>query len=215
MKLALLTLWLAAGLAHAAAVTINYSDTCTISGPANAQVITCPNVPPPPTCAPYGGTPPNCTCIPPQIGTPPNCTTPGTITCTGFNHTTVVNESLTNPQTNVVARMGVNDAIVVAIASGPAVLSAVASRINLGEWQSTPSSRYATLSAQPCDFGSGIATSSGSSIIVYFTVGGKDSFNDPVIPVNSTYYLNVMNQQPANCASNGICDMFVSLYKGK
>jgi hypothetical protein len=137
----------------------------------------------------------------------------------GKTNTTVVTENWASPATNVPAAMGVNDAIVVKFTTGSKTSNSGNNRIVAGEYQTSPSNRHAVLSTTACDFGAGLgghAVSYGSSILMYFSVGLPDAFGDPVLQPSTTYYLNIENQLPnPNCAVNGVCDMFVSLYKAQ
>jgi hypothetical protein len=87
------------------------------------------------------------------------------------------------------------------------------------EYQSSPSSRIATLSALPCDWSTQSAPGANlhnNTINAVFAVGSGSGFGFyPVLNTNTTYYLNIKNDPGSSCvATSGPCDMAVNLSKG-
>jgi hypothetical protein len=134
--------------------------------------------------------------------------------------TTTINETWATPGVNVAAPMGVHDAIVVVFTTGANPNgSASFSRVTGAEWNgSAASTRVAVLSTQPCDFGTGVggpyAVSTNSTFTMYFNVGQASPYNFPTLKPNTQYFVNIRNAANPSCASNGNCEMFVSLLKG-
>lgn len=178
------------------------------------------------SCAGGGVTPPpvvpQCP-SPPGIGpcgvTPPP--TPGNIVCPGFTKTIVMAMDWANPTrlyTSQNGNFGPNDALVVTFTTGNGT-SAQNSlpRIVVAEYQSSPSTRIAVLSATPCDWSAQDtqgATTSGTTVTIPFTV--NNSFNYayyPILKLNTTYYLNLKNAPSSSCTASGACDVAVDLNK--
>jgi hypothetical protein len=141
--------------------------------------------------------------------------------CPGFDSTKVLVENWANPSrlyTSDAGGFGPNDVLVVQINTGSGTSTSLG-RIGGAETGSTPTKRLAVLSTTPCDFGPQPAlgaSSAGTSVTVRFYVNQPGAITGtlyPVIPPNSTVYLNVMNIQPPGCASSGNCGMFIDFSK--
>lgn len=92
-------------------------------------------------------------------------------------------------------------------------------KITAAEHNSSPSTRTAVLSDQPCDF-SGTAlglgsTSVSNSVTVVFSVQTTAGFFTPTLKRNTTYYFNVKNSPGSTCSASESqeCSMFVDLIK--
>ncbi len=172
------------------------------------------------SAAPSGGgpTPPVPPSPVPPSPVPPN---PTDIQCTGFNKTLVLPMDWVNPQrmfTSQWGGFGVNDAVVVKFTTGSVDSpSNNLPKIGGAEYGSTPTARYAVLSAKPCDWDAqqwAGASASGYSVTVPFAVGNGGNFGYyPKLDKLTTYYFNIKNLQGAGCAATGGCDMFVDLGK--
>jgi hypothetical protein len=113
--------------------------------------------------------------------------------------------------------MGPSDAIVVKFTTGNVSSISSLPRITGAEYQSPPSSRIAVLSPTACDFGTQPmmgAYGEGNSITMVFAVGTGSGYGFyPVIPLNTTWYLNVKNSPNSTCTAGGVCEMFFDLLK--
>lgn len=171
-------------------------------------------------------TPDQCTSLTAQCGAVPPIPPviqPGTGwngTCAGFTNTRVLPMSWSSPARLYTASfggMGANDAVVVTFTVGNVSTTSSLPRIAGAEFNSSPSSRTATLSAVPCDFSvqpTPGASILGNSVTAVFAIGTGSGFNYyPVLAKNGTYYLNVRNTADATCTGTGACDMFFDLVK--
>lgn len=189
------------------------------AGGSCVQTLSCTSggvVPPPVTVTcPDGSTHPAPFICP--VTPPP----PGTISCPGFTKTIVMAMNWANPERMYTAQnggFGQNDALVVTFTTGSAT-SAQNSlpRVVAAEYQSSPSTRIAVLSATPCDWSAQDtqgATTSGTTVTIPFTV--NNSFNYayyPILKLNTTYYLNLKNAPSSSCTDSGVCDVAVDLNK--
>jgi hypothetical protein len=136
--------------------------------------------------------------------------------CPGFDNTYVLEMSWASPTRLYALAMGPNDIVLVhfTVGSGNSPNNNLP-KIGGAEYGSTPTARYAVLSATPCDFTAQTwpgASASGYSVTVPFAVGTGSNFGYYPILTNSTqYYFNVKNLQGAGCASSGNCAMFFDL----
>ncbi len=143
-------------------------------------------------------------------------------TCPGFSNTLVLQMNWSNPQrlytANIGAGFGPNDVAVVVFTTGsvPSPSSSLA-RIVAAEYQTGPSTRQATLSDKPCDFGTQAfagATTSGTTVSVPFTVNDPNNYGYyPILNLNTTYYFNIRNAPDPSCAGTGNCNIAVDLQK--
>jgi hypothetical protein len=165
------------------------------------------------TALPGGGgvTPPSCT--PPavlnpatgQCETPPppnndtNCGVPGPV-----RHMVMSWQTPTRLYTSNAGGFAKNGAVVVAFTTGSVSSTTSLPRIAAAEYQSPPSSRIATLSSKPCDFGpqpTPGAAGEGNSVTMVFALGTGSGYGYyPVLQLNTTYFLNMKNS-PATCSS--------------
>lgn len=139
-------------------------------------------------------------------------------TCPGFANTRVINIPWGNPvrvYTRDYGGFGVNDIIVAKMHVGNISTGSSLPRLTAAEYQSSPSSRTAVLSATPCDLGpqpTPGATNIGNSITAVFATGTGSGYGYyPVLNLNTDYYLNMKNNTGATCTSTGLCDMFLEL----
>lgn len=163
-------------------------------------VLNCSSSPTPPT---------------PPTPTPP---TPGVISCTGFSNTVVTDLNWQNP-TRQYSPMGINTAVVVRFTTGSVSSTTSLPRIAGAEYNSSPSSRLARLSATPCDFSTGtpagVNIGPTNSVTAQFAISPGSGYNFyGILNPNTTYYLNVKNSSnDVTCAGSGICDLFFDLIK--
>jgi len=174
--------------------------TGTVSGPLNCATGTTPNA-----------TNTACVAITPTSG----CVVNG-VTVTPK----IIQMDWANPQrmyTTNAGGFGADDVIVVRFTTGNVSSDASLPRLASAEYNSSPSSRDATLSSLMCDFAPQAtpgATIIGNSITAVFAIGTGSGFGYyPVLQTNTTYYLNMKNSAGASCRSNGQCDMFIDLIK--
>jgi hypothetical protein len=172
-------------------------------------------------CPASGTAPPQ----PPQCPSPPGagpCDTPppsGTIACTGFAATRVIDVPFVSNVrvfTKDHGGFGPNDAIVLRFTttSGPSITNNLP-RIVGAEWIDPLYVRTGVLSPSACDFGPqqyplGVVT--GTSLSMPFTVNNPQNGGlYPILKPNKTYYFNVKNNAGSGCVA-AHCDMFFDLY---
>ena len=142
-------------------------------------------------------------------------------TCPGFSNTRVLKMDWSNPQrlyTSSVGGFGPNDAVVVVFTTGNVSSpDNNLARVVAGEWQTGPSTRSATLSDTPCDFGPQAfpgAVTSGTTVTVPFTVNNPNNYGYyPILQLQKTYYFNIQNAPNPSCANTGNCNIAVDLTK--
>jgi len=142
------------------------------------------------------------------------------IKCEGFDNTRVIDLDWANPTrkyTRDMGGFGVRDALVIRFTTGSVSSEKNLPRVVAAQYKSSPSSRRATLSPKPCDFGPQPMLGSageGNSVTMVFALGsGNGGLHYAVLPLNTTYYVNIKNTPNATCESSGVCDMFVELMK--
>jgi len=140
--------------------------------------------------------------------------------CPGFTNTRVIPLSWTNPvrqYTSSYGGFGVNDAVVVEFTTGNLSSSSSLPHIVAVEFQSSPSSRIATLSKTPCDFGPQAmpgASTEGYTVTMAFALGtGYNWGYYPLLELNTKYYVNIKNNANPVCAANNNCNMSIDLLK--
>jgi hypothetical protein len=151
---------------------------------------------------------------------------PGTLDCSaqGYAQTVVINETwsaATFPRlyTQNFGGFHANDALIIHFKTGSLTAPGKSGVISLAEWNSPPSSRHATLSASPCDFGDGMqppfsAAGPTNTIQLFYSVGGTPVTGGyPVLNTNTDYYVNIRNMPASSCNSAPACDMFVDFAK--
>lgn len=138
--------------------------------------------------------------------------------CPGFDATHIIPIPWGAPQRKFTANFGgfgPNDAIVVKFTTGNTSTTGSLPRMTAAEYNSSPSSRTAVLSATPCDFSTQStpgATNIGNSITATFALGTGTGYGYyPVLSLNTEYYLNMKNNPGATCLSQPSCDMFIEL----
>lgn len=141
-------------------------------------------------------------------------------TCPGFNKTLRMTLNWQNPQRLYTQNFGgfrPGDVMVVEFTTGAISSAGSLPRVAAAEYNSSPSNRTATLSLTPCDFGPQStmgASALGNSITMVFAVGSGSGWNYyPIVPTNTTAYVNIKNTDGATCEQNSVCDMFVDLVK--
>jgi hypothetical protein len=147
--------------------------------------------------------------------------TGGGISCTGVSSTRVLVVDWNSPTRVLTAQaggFGANDAVVVQFTTGSNNSpSNNLPKLVMAEYVSAPSGRIATLSNQPCDFGSGLAMGASvngpTTVTMPFSVGPNNTGYYPSLAPNTTYYLNVKNAPGATCTGTGACDMYVDMLK--
>lgn len=141
-------------------------------------------------------------------------------TCPGFDNTRIMVLNWATPTRLYTSQAGgfsTNDILVIQFTTGGVSSTTSLPRIAAAEYQSSPSSRTAVLSATPCDFTTQAtpgATIIGNSVTAVFALGTGSGFGYyPQLALNTTYYLNVKNTPSATCTASGACDMFIDLVK--
>lgn len=113
--------------------------------------------------------------------------------------------------------MGPDDVLVVETTTGGVSTGGSLPRFGAAEYQSPPSSRIATLSLKPGDFGDQPtlgAKGEGNSVTMVFAIGTGSGFGYyPVFPPNTKIFLNIKNSPGCTCREQGVCGMFVDLLK--
>lgn len=138
--------------------------------------------------------------------------------CPGFTNTVIVTMNWASP-TRQYATLGANDMAIVQFTTGNVSTTTSLVRIAGAEYNSSPSSRIATLSTTQCDFSTQSAPGAnmiGNSITASFAIGTGTGYGYyPVLSTNTTYYLNVKNSPNSTCATttSGVCNMFFDLLK--
>lgn len=141
-------------------------------------------------------------------------------TCPGFDTTALLTMDWNHPArlyTRDVGGFTPRGVVVVQFTTGSVSSTNMLPRIAAAEFSSSPSSRIATLSPTPCDFGPQAALGAageGNSVTMVFALGTGSGYGYyPVLQLNTTYYLNIKNSPNATCIANGVCDMFIDLVK--
>ena len=129
----------------------------------------------------------------------------GSISCSGFLSTTNLTMNWGSWVSNANAKMGPLDATVLKFTTGP---TASAGTALLYATSLVHSNHDVTLSASPCDFGTGLTSQfNGGTQRLGFSVGGTSA---PILQPNSTYYFNFKNSASAVCLGGTItCDIGV------
>jgi hypothetical protein len=130
----------------------------------------------------------------------------GTIACSGYLNTNVL--TLTWPITqNGTVAMGPLDAGVVKFTTGSATGSGTLGLSTMGNNAGT--THDFTLSTQPCDFGTGLKQLVGSGAPTFRLSVSATPGNYPNVLPNTTYYVNIRNNDATGCASTGqTCSLY-------
>jgi hypothetical protein len=151
----------------------------------------------------------------------------GTISCSGFNKTLVIDVAWTSTTaatryvTQQYGGFGANDALVVRFTPPAGAGSYSAGSLSGAEYSGPTTTRVGHISTSPCDFS--LATRftlyngfSASTFNLPLQVGGTQLAWTMLAQPGTTYYLNIKNTDSkgvATCAAGKYCDMFVDFYK--
>ena len=148
----------------------------------------------------------------------------GPISCTGYDATHVIDipwPAGANTQVQVFTDQsggfGPNDAVVVRFTT-PANIALGTGKGSLyaTEYNGVPSQRDGSLSAQPCEFGSGTGLQGftyNQAPLLYFILPGSSKTGAVKLAAGTTYYFNLNNSAGSNCRSSGSCAMTILLTK--
>ena len=157
-------------------------------------------------------------------GTP---TSTGSLPCTGFNKTLVIDVAWTSTTaasryvTQQYGGFGANDALVVRFTPPAGSLSYSAGSLSGAEYSGPTTTRTGKISTSPCDFSTATQFTlynafSASTFNMPIQVGGNQLAWTMLTVPGTTYYLNIKNTDKkgvATCAAGKYCDMFVDFYK--
>jgi hypothetical protein len=130
----------------------------------------------------------------------------GPISCSGYLNTNVFTTTWPITQNGTVP-MGPLDAGVVKFTTGSATGSGNLLLSTAGNNAGT--THDYTLSTQPCDFGTGIKRYVGAGAITFRMTVSNTPGNYPNLLPNTTYYINVRNNDVSGCTATGqTCDLF-------
>lgn len=138
-------------------------------------------------------------------------------TCPGFDNTIVLAMNWGSPVRLYTGHMGANDIVLVTFTTGNTSTTNSLGRVAGAEYNSPPSGRIATLSANPCDFTTQAAPGAnmqGNSITASFAITPGSGFGYyPVLSKNHLYYLNIKNSPNSTCVNAAVpeCGMFFDL----
>ncbi len=164
----------------------------------------------------------------PAPGTNPGTPGPtGSLPCTGFNKTLVIDVAWTSTTaasryvTQQYGGFGANDALVVRFTPPAGASSYSAGSLSGAEYSGPTTTRVGKISTVPCDFS--LATQftqynafNASTFNLPMQVGGDQLAWTMLTVPGTTYYLNIKNTDKkgvATCAAGKYCDMFIDFYK--
>lgn len=150
---------------------------------------------------------------------------PGTISCTGYTKTLVIDMPwvsttvATRLKTDSYGSFGATDIMVIRFTVPSGVVSTSGGMISMAEWGGGPVQRYAALSQTPCDFNKTLWNEelfTGVTLSPSVFVGiPRIEYGGMFLQPGQTYYFNVRNtDRYGNLSCDaGVCNMYIDFLK--